>query len=71
MSNWYVAQDGKSLGPFSSAQLSFGLESGQYTPATMVWRDGFSDWLRISQVEELTNPPAAAAGMAPPATGCV
>ena len=58
MSNWYVADNGQSLGPFSTSQLSAGILSGQYNMSTMVWRDGFTDWLQISQVQELTHPSA-------------
>lgn len=59
MSNWFVAVDGKSLGPFSQQQVLAGLAGGQYNQATMVWRDGFADWMPIGQVPEL-QPGAAA-----------
>ena len=42
MSNWYVAADGASLGPFTLQQLQDGLATGHHTPATLVWRDGFA-----------------------------
>ena len=61
MSNWYVAVNGQSLGPFTAGQLTAGFQSGQYNSATMVWRDGFSDWIPFGEVGELTNPPAPAA----------
>ncbi len=64
MSNWYVAVDGQSLGPFSSSQVIADLQSGQYSPETMVWQDGFADWLPINQVPELSSP--APAVSAPP-----
>ncbi len=66
MSNWYVAIDGRSLGPLSTAQIVSGLATGQYTPATLVWRDGFADWQPIGKVEELNNVEATAA---PPPVG--
>ena len=53
MSNWYVAADGASLGPFTLEQLQDDLASGRHTPATLVWRDGFADWLPAGQVPEL------------------
>lgn len=53
MSNWFVAVDGKSLGPFTLQQILAGLASGQYTASTMVWRDGFADWLPAGRVPEL------------------
>ncbi len=67
MSNWYVAVDGKSIGPFSTAQVLSGLASGQYTAATLVWRDGFADWQPIGEVGELRNVEATIAP--PPVSG--
>ena len=67
MSTWYVAVDGKSVGPLSTAQLSAALASGQYPQSSMVWRDGFSDWQPASSVAELSNPAPATAP--PPVSG--
>jgi len=61
MSTWYVAENGKSIGPMSTSQLATALASGQYPGSTMVWRDGFSDWLPAAEVTELNSPAAAAA----------
>ena len=36
-----------------------GLAAGQYNEATMVWRDGFADWLPIGRVPELQSGQAA------------
>ncbi|MCW5200020.1 TIGR00266 family protein [Desulfobulbus sp. F1] len=66
MYNWYVGVNGQTVGPFSQDQLLAGLRSGQYNSVTMVWREGFSDWLPIAQVAELANPSAAAGRQAPP-----
>ncbi|RUM45305.1 MAG: TIGR00266 family protein [Desulfocapsa sp.] len=67
MSNWYVAVNGQSQGPFSRAQIIAGLNSGQYTPATMIWRDGFADWLPLSQVDALNDPTPTNNVVPPPA----
>ena len=67
MSNWYVAADGASLGPFTLQQLQDGLATGHHTPATLVWRDGFADWLPVAQVPELQ--PGARPQGPPPVTG--
>ena len=66
MSNWYVAADGASLGPFTLQQLQDDLASGRHTPATLVWRDGFADWLPAGQVPELQP---GAQPQAPPPVG--
>ena len=65
MYNWYVAVNGQTVGPFSHEQMIAGVRSGQYNLATMVWREGFSDWLPIEQVKELTEP-GTTAGSTPP-----
>ncbi|CAK8721876.1 MAG: TIGR00266 family protein [Candidatus Electrothrix sp. AX5] len=67
MYNWYVAVNGQTVGPFPHEQMIAGVRSGQYNLATMVWREGFSDWLPIEQVKELTGPsPNASTGSTPP-----
>lgn len=53
MDNWYVAINGQQQGPFSQAQIQQGLAAGAYTPDTLVWRQGFANWLAIAQVPEL------------------
>ncbi|WP_448871595.1 TIGR00266 family protein [Desulfobulbus propionicus] len=67
MSNWFVAMDGQSFGPFTHQQILSGLASGQYTGATMVWRDGFADWMPIERVPELR--PGQSAPTPPPYSG--
>jgi len=64
---WYVAVDGKSIGPLSTSQLAAALASGQYAGSSLVWRDGFSDWQPASEIAELSNP--AATAPPPPASG--
>ena len=56
MSTWHVAVDGKTSGPFSVDQVVNGLATGEFTPETMVWQEGFADWKPISQVQQLTSP---------------
>jgi len=67
MSNWFVAVDGKSLGPFTTQMVLSGLASGQYNEATMVWRDGFADWQPAGRVDELKAGPTMQAP--PPSSG--
>lgn len=60
MANWFVAIDGKSLGPFSIEQIRGGLNSGQYSGNTLVWRDGFADWQPLGRVQEIKAGPGSA-----------
>ncbi|WP_417916285.1 TIGR00266 family protein [Candidatus Electronema sp. JC] len=66
MYNWHVAVNGQTTGPFSQQQLLAGLRSGQFSRATLVWREGFSDWQAVENVPELADPGSAAAAQAPP-----
>lgn len=56
MDNWYVALNGVQQGPFSQAQIQQGLATGAYTQNTLVWRQGFANWLTIAQAPELQQP---------------
>ncbi len=67
MSKWFIAVDGQSVGPLSTNQLASSLSSGQYPAASMVWKDGFADWLPATKVAELSNPGSAPAP--PPVSG--
>lgn len=60
MDTWYIALNGQQQGPLSTAQIAQGVQSGQYSRETLVWKQGFQDWMPISAVSELQQPfPAA------------
>lgn len=61
MSKWFIAVDGQSVGPLSTHELASSLSSGQYPASSMVWKDGFADWLPAIDVTELSNPGSAPA----------
>jgi len=61
MSVWYFSYDGKSTGPFDHARA---VEMAAANPRGHVWRAGFTDWLPISEVADLTR--SAPAQVAPP-----
>jgi len=56
MNTWYVAINGEQQGPFPQEHILQFLSRGEYTQNTLVWRQGFADWLPISQVPELHQP---------------
>ena len=43
-SPWYIARDGKQVGPISQAEFNALLQSAQLMPTDYVWREGFADW---------------------------
>lgn len=56
MTQWYLSYDGKQTGPLDQSQAIFQI---RMNPNGFAWRDGFADWLPISQVPELGGTPAA------------
>ncbi len=66
MQSWYVAVNGQQQGPFTLSQLQQAIQNGQYTPETVVWKDGFADWTAIAKVPDLQRSSSPAP---PPPTG--
>jgi len=67
MSQWYLSYNGRQEGPFDLSQAQERVKAG---PDGYAWREGYTDWVPISHVAELTE--AQAAGIpAPPATRSV
>jgi uncharacterized protein (TIGR00266 family) len=68
MSQWYLSYDGNQIGPFDKEQA---MAHAQKNPNGYVWREGFAEWLPISQIDELSpsvrevpGPPPSARGTA-------
>jgi membrane protease subunit (stomatin/prohibitin family) len=54
-SAYFLAVNGKQTGPHSVDELSSLVSSGQFTPKTLVWQHGMSQWSPASSVAELSN----------------
>ncbi|MDJ0784718.1 MAG: TIGR00266 family protein [Desulfosarcinaceae bacterium] len=52
MTQWYLSYDGNQTGPFDQAQAA---AQAQQNPNGYAWRDGYAEWLPISQIEELAH----------------
>jgi uncharacterized protein (TIGR00266 family) len=50
MSQWYLSYDGKQMGPMGLQEAS---AQARRNPDGYAWREGFGNWLPISQVPEL------------------
>ncbi len=64
---WYVAQNGQSIGPMTEEQLKAGLANGTYAGTDHVFTEGMKGWVPASSVPELAG--AAPAVPPPPAHG--
>lgn len=68
MSQWYLSYDGDQIGPLDTARA---INHVQKNPNGYAWREGFAEWLPISQIAELSSsnvlipePPSSASGVA-------
>jgi uncharacterized protein (TIGR00266 family) len=52
MSQWYLSYDGNQVGPLDKAQA---VAQVQKNPNGHAWREGFAEWLPISQIAELSS----------------
>jgi type IV pilus assembly protein PilA len=50
---WYYAASNNSVGPLSKATLVEALSRMQEPKNTLVWRSGFADWKKASEISEL------------------
>ncbi len=68
MSQWYLSYDGNTTGPFDQSQAS---AQARKNPDGFAWRDGFAEWVPISQLAELAAgaPPRTPAPPVPRAGG--
>jgi uncharacterized protein (TIGR00266 family) len=66
MSQWYLSYDGNQTGPLDHAQA---VEQTRKNPNGYAWREGFAEWLPISQVNELSRTSAPSPGPPPAVTG--
>ena len=60
VSAWHVALQGRTQGPFTTAQLVQAVAAGQIAATALVWSAGMAGWTPLAQVPELASqfPPA-------------
>ncbi len=64
---WFVYIGDHHEGPLSVIEVHEKKQKGQILPESYVWREGMTDWLMLSQVQELTQALNALAPAAPAA----
>ena len=52
---WYLALDGKTVGPLTLRTLEAFWDDGTIDPDMLCWREGFAAWLPVRSVEELVQ----------------
>ena len=63
--NWHYAEDNGAQGPVPDAEFEALVRAGRVQPTTLIWHEGMTNWLPLSQVA----PEVLAAAALPPATG--
>ncbi|MGQ9504216.1 MAG: AAA family ATPase [Thermogutta sp.] len=48
MALWYYTRGSERLGPVDEAELRARIEKGEITPNTWIWRQGFNNWVKVS-----------------------
>jgi predicted Zn finger-like uncharacterized protein len=51
--DWYVAIDDKQTGPLTPEAIKDHWDRGEIGPDSLTWRQGFEDWVPLSEVAEL------------------
>jgi uncharacterized protein (AIM24 family) len=68
MSEWYLAIDGKQVGPMPEERVVADLQGGALDAQTLVFTTGMTDWMPVRDVPRLAQHVRAAARPAPAAT---
>jgi uncharacterized protein (TIGR00266 family) len=63
MAQWYLSYDGQQSGPLDQARAA---AQAQLDPNGYAWREGFADWVPISQIAELASSPQTSPAAPPP-----
>ncbi len=57
MQEWYCIVDEQQQGPMTHDELLLLLEKGTISESSLVWCEGMSDWVPLSQTSETETPP--------------
>lgn len=63
---WYVAVDGKTIGPLTEEELRQGFRAGTYGPRHHVYGPGMSEWATAESVQSFASEFASTASPPPP-----
>lgn len=50
-SKWFFEQAGQRKGPFSESEIVQFIQSGGVSPGTLVWKQGFPEWIKIENTD--------------------
>lgn len=64
---WYLAVEGKQIGPLSAAEVARRLESGAADAQTLCWTGGMAGWMPLASVPAFNSKFASSGDARPPA----
>jgi predicted Zn finger-like uncharacterized protein len=56
---WHLVVEGDQVGPLTDVEVRARLARGEISSENYVWKEGFSDWLRLAEVPELAEASSA------------
>ena len=65
--SWYYAENNERRGPIEDADFQSLVSAGTIVPETLVWREGFTEWLPYSQASSAVSVPPPTALSSPTA----
>ncbi len=65
---WHVVIDQDQVGPMTAADVQRRFQAGEIDGDTYIWREGFADWLPVSQVDQFSALFSGAAASEPAAS---
>lgn len=66
---WHIVVDGEQQGPYTTEQIKEYITTGSLALETLVWRDGFDDWIPAREVRDFADAVGTAAGHGHSAVG--
>lgn len=55
MAEWFYGKDGTQHGPASEHEIASLITAGQIEASTIIWREGMTDWIPLSQAPEFQS----------------
>ncbi len=52
---WHIVVEGEQVGPLGEDDIKGRLSRGEINGETLVWKEGFADWVKLSTVPELAD----------------
>jgi predicted Zn finger-like uncharacterized protein len=52
---WHIVVDGEQVGPIAEADVRARIERGEIKGDTYTWKEGFTDWVKLSSVPEFAS----------------